>query len=100
MMAERTRTSQPFLGQWLLRAGALEKPQKQESRLGVREARLGRAGEFMLGLVLAFLGLSVRAALAAVILAAPLFALVTMVLLCALMIEGTGLVLRAMDLSS
>src|SRR5579875_708816 len=95
LIEERTQVSQPLSPQRLSITQAAGKPQKKESRFRLLRAWFVQAGEFMLGLVLSFLGLLVRAALAVLLLAAPLIVLVGTVLLFALMIEGTGAVLRA-----
>jgi hypothetical protein len=99
LIEERTQVSQPLSPQGLSNTQAAGKPQKKESGFRLLRAWFVRAGEFMLGLVLSFLGLLVRAALVVSLLAAPLIALVGTVLLFALMIEGTGAVLRAIGLT-
>jgi hypothetical protein len=98
LMEERTHISQPFSTPRLAHAEAAGKPRKEESSFRPLWAWFVQTGEFMLGLVLAFIGLLVRAALAVSLLAAPLSALVGTVLLFALMIEGTGWALRAIGL--
>ncbi len=99
LMEDRPQVSHPFSPQCLPHAEGAEKLQKGESRFQLLRAWFVQASEFMLGLVLAFIGLLVRAALAVSLLVAPLIALVGTVLLFALTIEGTGAVLRAVGLT-
>jgi hypothetical protein len=100
LMEQSTRTSENCSSQssWS-DVIAVDKPRREKSKPLLLRARLTRAGEFVLGVVLAFVGLLVHVALAVVLLASPFLALVATVLICALLIEGTGLVLRAMGLS-
>jgi hypothetical protein len=99
LMEERSHVSQLFSMPGQPHAQAAGEPRKEESWLRSLWAWFARAGEFMLGLVLTFIGLLVRATLAVSLLAAPFIALVGTVLLFALMIEGTGAVLRAIGLT-
>ena len=78
--------------------GTTGRPRREEGRHWWPLAWLAGAGEFVLGLVLTLFGLLARAVLAVRFLAAPLVALVLLVLLFGLMIDGAGLVLRAADL--
>lgn len=99
LMEEQTQVSQSVSTQERPRADAAEKPQPQARSFRPFGAWFIQAGEFILGLLLAFIGLLVRAALTVALLAAPFIALMGTVLLFALMIEGTGWVLRAIGLS-
>jgi hypothetical protein len=65
---------------------------------GVLPSLLAQAGEFVFGIVLTLVGLLVRVAMAVGLVAAPFVALLFVVLLFALTIEGAGLVLRAAGL--
>ncbi len=100
LVEQSTRTSEKlYLQSSWSNTVAVDKSRRQEGRPSSLRARLARAGEFVLGLVLAFVGLLVHTALVVVLIASPLLTLVAMVLFCALLIEGTGLVLRTIGLS-
>jgi hypothetical protein len=99
LMEERSYVSQLFSMPGQPYPQAAGKPRKEGSCFRSLWAWFAQAGEFLLGLVLAFMGLLVRAALAVSLLTAPFIALVGTVLLFALMIEGTGAVLRAIGLT-
>jgi hypothetical protein len=79
-------------------SGTKSRPREGGGILPSLLAWLSQAGEFVLGIVLTLVGLLVRVALAIGLVAAPFVALLFVVLLFALTIEGTGLVLRAMGL--
>ncbi|MHB1423656.1 MAG: hypothetical protein ACYC3I_10770 [Gemmataceae bacterium] len=99
LMEERSRVSQSLSTQGLPNADGAGTPRTEKSRFRLLRAWFVQAGEFMLGLVLTFIGLLVRATLAVSLLAVPFIALVGTVFLFALMIEGTGAALRAIGLT-
>jgi|GEM_PF-4929506 hypothetical protein len=99
LIEERSGVSRSFPMQEVPHTDGAGQPPMEKGRFRQLRTWFVRLGEFLFGLGLAFLGFLVRAALTVALLAAPLIALVGTVLLFALLIEGTGVVLRAIGLT-